>query len=282
MTNILTRDAGAGLLAGRERPVRPGLVLAVVLIGQFMAVLDASIVNVAAPSIHASLDVRTSYDVIFKSIRDASLSANLRSTTRGFLDLTWSLSRDLEGRALQSQLGGQFVQIVDRDQIGLFGETNLLGRRILLGMQANYELGFLPVGEPRLRDQRYKFGYNTQCCGFQVEVLNRNFFGASQREFRFLINLKGVGNVRPEGVGRAAGFRNGGRRGLRAISIAIRANQGRALAGKPLCNRRTQPAAGSGEYSLWASRTASGYCRCGAPRGRGECPHRRRQGRILS
>src|SRR6266851_4788852 len=55
MTNILTRDARAGLLARRERPVRPGLVLAVLLIGQFMAVLDASIVNVAAPSIHASL-----------------------------------------------------------------------------------------------------------------------------------------------------------------------------------------------------------------------------------
>src|SRR5215813_12992449 len=55
MTNILTRDARGGLLAGREYGVRPGLVLAVVLIGQFMAVLDASIVNVAAPSIHASL-----------------------------------------------------------------------------------------------------------------------------------------------------------------------------------------------------------------------------------
>ena len=55
MTDILTRDARSGLLAGHERPVRPGLVLAVVLIGQFMAVLDASIVNVAAPSIHASL-----------------------------------------------------------------------------------------------------------------------------------------------------------------------------------------------------------------------------------
>src|SRR5271167_221151 len=55
MTNILTRDARAGALTGRERPVRPGLILAVVLIGQFMAVLDASIVNVAAPSIHASL-----------------------------------------------------------------------------------------------------------------------------------------------------------------------------------------------------------------------------------
>ena len=55
MTNILTRDTRAGELGRRERPVRPGLVLAVVLMGQFMAVLDASIVNVAAPSIHASL-----------------------------------------------------------------------------------------------------------------------------------------------------------------------------------------------------------------------------------
>src|ERR1700745_3020306 len=55
MTNILTPDGHAGLRAARARPVRPGLVLAVVLIGQFMAVLDASIVNVAAPSIHASL-----------------------------------------------------------------------------------------------------------------------------------------------------------------------------------------------------------------------------------
>src|SRR5512135_1073879 len=55
MTNILTRNSRDGLLADRERPVRPGLVLAVVLIGQFMAVLDASIVNVAAPSMHATL-----------------------------------------------------------------------------------------------------------------------------------------------------------------------------------------------------------------------------------
>jgi len=55
MTNILAGDARAGVPVRRKRPVRPGLVLAVVLIGQFMAVLDASIVNVAAPSIHASL-----------------------------------------------------------------------------------------------------------------------------------------------------------------------------------------------------------------------------------
>jgi MFS family permease len=55
MTNILTRGGWASAPVRAERPVRPGLVLAVVLAGQFMAVLDASIVNVAAPSIHASL-----------------------------------------------------------------------------------------------------------------------------------------------------------------------------------------------------------------------------------
>jgi hypothetical protein len=55
MTNILTRDGRVGALAPSGRPVCQGLVLAIVLVGQLIAVLDASIVNVAAPSIHASL-----------------------------------------------------------------------------------------------------------------------------------------------------------------------------------------------------------------------------------
>src|SRR5262249_60878447 len=38
-----------------QRAVRPAAVLAIVLVGQFMAVLEASVVNVAAPSIHAGL-----------------------------------------------------------------------------------------------------------------------------------------------------------------------------------------------------------------------------------
>jgi MFS family permease len=55
MTNILTPKAQVGGTDRHEYPVRPGLVLAIVLLGQFMAVLDSSIVNVAAPSIHATL-----------------------------------------------------------------------------------------------------------------------------------------------------------------------------------------------------------------------------------
>ena len=48
---VLRRD---GRRAGR-RTAAPGALLAIVLTGQFMAVLDASVVNVAAPSIHTDL-----------------------------------------------------------------------------------------------------------------------------------------------------------------------------------------------------------------------------------
>ncbi len=146
------------------------------------------------PSLKISVDARSSFDVIFKEIRDASLSANLRSPGRGFIDVTWSLVRDLEGKALREKGLATFPPF-DRNQIGLNGETNLFNKRLLLGMQLNIELGDVQPGEPRLRDQSYKLGYNTQCCGIQFEYLNRNFTTTSQREFRFLINLSGVGNV---------------------------------------------------------------------------------------
>lgn len=146
------------------------------------------------PSLKVSVDARTNFDIIFNEIRDASLSANLRSPGRGFIDVTWSIFRDLEGRALLETGQGTFPPF-DRNQIGLNGETNLFNKRFLLGAQLNYELGDVAVGQPRLRDQRYKVGWNTQCCGLQFEYLTRNYTTTSTREIRFLVNLRGVGNV---------------------------------------------------------------------------------------
>ena len=53
MTDTLTLPGAAG--TARRPAGSPFGILAVVLTGQFMAVLDASVVNVAAPSIHAAL-----------------------------------------------------------------------------------------------------------------------------------------------------------------------------------------------------------------------------------
>jgi len=44
----------SGRRAGR-RAASPGVVLAVVLTGQLMAIIDVNIVNVAVPAIHSSL-----------------------------------------------------------------------------------------------------------------------------------------------------------------------------------------------------------------------------------
>ena len=52
-TEVLSPAATSSRLAARGP--RPGVVLAIVLTGQLMAVLDATIVNVAVPSIHADL-----------------------------------------------------------------------------------------------------------------------------------------------------------------------------------------------------------------------------------
>ncbi len=146
------------------------------------------------PTLRTSFDMRANYDVLFDKVRDASLSANLRHPRYGFLDFTWSMQRDLETEAFLGSAAADNALLL-RNQIGVLGETSLLGRRFLVGAQLNYELGDVAAGEPRLRDQRYRLGYNTQCCGFQFEWLSRNYQDSNQQEFRFLINLKGIGNV---------------------------------------------------------------------------------------
>src|SRR5215469_9662760 len=56
MTDLTTRSQPAVTSPARDiRRVRPGVILAIVLTGQLMAVIDNSIVNVATPAIHTSL-----------------------------------------------------------------------------------------------------------------------------------------------------------------------------------------------------------------------------------
>lgn len=44
-----------------------------------------------------------------------------------------------------------------------------------------------------LRDQRYRLGYNTQCCGMLFELARRNFETIDEIQYRFMLNLRGVG-----------------------------------------------------------------------------------------
>jgi lipopolysaccharide transport LptD-like protein len=139
---------------------------------------DVSLQARLNPTLFFSVDARGTYDIFFNTFRNGSLSANYRDPARGFLNFSWFFQNAL----------GPFD--VESKQLGLLAGTNLLNRRLTVGFQGHYD-----VVQGLLQDQRYVLGYNTQCCGFTVELLDRNFSGFNDQQFRLMLNLKGIGNV---------------------------------------------------------------------------------------
>ena len=81
---------------------------------------------------------------------------------------------------------------MDTGTVRLGGGSFLFGKRLSFDVDFAYDLGL-----DELQSQRYRLGYNTQCCGFISEYLERDYGGlvAPAREFRFSVTLKGVGTL---------------------------------------------------------------------------------------
>jgi hypothetical protein len=141
---------------------------------QFSPMVLAARVN---PSPHTNVTVRVGFDVLEKTVSDTSFSAGLFSPTFGFLNSTWFFRNGLDGETLNSS------------RLRLTGGTSFFRHKISVAVSLNYDATLR-----RLQDQRYRFGYDTQCCGIAVEFLNRDFIGTQQKEFRFVLNLRGIGN----------------------------------------------------------------------------------------
>lgn len=129
------------------------------------------------PTETAVVSLGTQYDVLFHEITGWTLSSSLRREKVGTLDFSW-VRQDPPGTGTGAE------------QIRIVGAAGLLGGRLLLDLQGSYDL---EAGE--VQDQRYRIGYNTQCCGFAVEWFQRQFVGVDEEEVRFTVNLKGVGTV---------------------------------------------------------------------------------------
>ena len=130
------------------------------------------------PTLFTSLDAKANYDILRNEVGSGNVSAHYRNPEWGFLDFSWFFQKPLETFSIKSS------------QLGLQAQTALMNRRLLLGFQGHYDLV-----QNQLQDQRYVLGYNTQCCGFTFELLDRSFTGVNQQEFRLMVNLKGIGNV---------------------------------------------------------------------------------------
>ncbi len=129
------------------------------------------------PSSNYSIDLKTRYDLIFNSISSMSISASLKKEEIGYMMLSMVSMND-------------FVGTNDREQVTFEGGTRLFNQKLGLNAKLSYDISksFLP-------EQRYRVEYYTQCCGFYFEYLNRDFTFNERREFRFAIDLKGIGKV---------------------------------------------------------------------------------------
>ena len=129
------------------------------------------------PNPHTSLDLRMSYDVLSMRMTSVSVSGNLRSDVArtGFSVV----------RTQPSTIGAP-TQV----QLRLAAGTTLFERKLKVDVDGSYD-----AQTHRVPDQRWKVEYYTQCCGFLMEWFKRDFISNNRGEFRFTVDLRGVGKL---------------------------------------------------------------------------------------
>lgn len=129
-----------------------------------------------SPSYNTSLDLRASYDELYRRLSELSLSGNLRFEV--------------------ARAGFSFVRTAAgpddpyRTQLRLSAGVTLLGGKLKLDVDGSYD-----AAERTVPDQRWRMELYTQCCGFLAEYMSRSFVETTRREFRFTVDLRGIGKL---------------------------------------------------------------------------------------
>lgn len=159
------------------------------------------------PSPRFSLDLRSSYQILYKKIRDASLSGSLLDPKgrlrfslvhRAGLGVRSEVVRDENGDIVLDPDGNPVITFVPRDdstQLALGGGVILFGGKVQVDLAGSYN--FNPSeGNSHIPEYKWRVVYSTQCCTFLVERLDRSFTGATQRQdWYFRVDLRGIGKI---------------------------------------------------------------------------------------
>lgn len=127
------------------------------------------------PELSVSVDVRSDYDLANKAFTSNSLSGWYRWKA-GYVNTTY---------VRQNPAGAVNAQ---SSQVRLGSGAFFLNRKLTLDADLGYDLR-----QSNVLDRRARVGYYTQCCGFIVEYLQRDFVGTTRRDVRFVVDLKGIG-----------------------------------------------------------------------------------------
>lgn len=124
-----------------------------------------------------SIDLGLTYDAVNDEVTSTALSGWYRRGA-GFFNATWSRLVPADPTA------SAFSQV----RVG--SGAVFFNRKLTLDGDLGYDLR----GSATL-DRRARVGYYTQCCGFIVEYLARDFENSRRRDVRLIVDLKGIGQI---------------------------------------------------------------------------------------
>jgi hypothetical protein len=142
------------------------------------------------------------YDILFKAVSDVSLSGDFHhALAQGLFSVVYRPGLgSIETCALFDPLPPYgcvyytYAPRPDATQVRFQGNFGPIAGRIRLGVDATYNLTPAP-NEVHFPYRRWRLEYYTQCCGFLAEYLASKYTAFPRREFRFAVDLRGIGKL---------------------------------------------------------------------------------------
>lgn len=147
------------------------------------------------PKTYANFNLSSQYDILFHAVSQVSVSGNFTERlAKGLFSVVYRPG--LGTAPIPGPTPGTIVYVDKHDatQLRFQGDFGPLASRLRLGMDATYNVTPQP-GEKSLPYQRWRMEYYTQCCGFLAEYLQYNYTNAPRKEFRFAVDLRGIGKL---------------------------------------------------------------------------------------
>jgi hypothetical protein len=165
------------------------------------------------PSRVMNFNLGSRYDILFHEVSEVSVSGNFLTPDKIAQGLFSFVYRPGLGyqRALDPSTGlpvclefdpsnptqcllYEIQPLHDTTQIRFQGNFGPIAGRLRLGMDATMNVN-PPPNTKRIPYQRWRLEYYTQCCGFLTEYLINDYSAFQRKEFRFAIDLRGIGKL---------------------------------------------------------------------------------------
>jgi lipopolysaccharide export system protein LptA len=157
------------------------------------------------PSDTFSLDLRSSYHVLYHKVSNVSLSGSFHNR-RSLLEFSLVHQEGLgtQPRTVVDPVTGMsmtvFIPREDDTQIRFLTGMSLWRNKLRMFFGGSLDANPADGGS-RLPNKNWRVEYSTQCCSFMVEKLDRDFINFDQRSnLSFRVDLKGIGKLFDYGI----------------------------------------------------------------------------------